>query len=233
MEHIMTEQVNFDEFTETYNAHLKEQTKLFTSNDGYFAQYKIDITKSISANPATILEFGCGIGRNIPFLKKAFPRSNIIGTDISLESLAVAQKTNPEVQFIPTTELSSSNMRFDLIFVASVYHHIPYNQRANVTKLIYESLAKQGQVIIFEHNPYNPVTRKIVSACPYDEGVILLAPRTLKKYVREAGFDLYRQGYCLFFPPWLPKFNTIEPYLKWLPLGGQYWVHATKYGKNI
>lgn len=224
----MNQQVNFDEFTDTYNAHLKEQTKLFTSNDGYFAQYKVDITKKIIANPLTILEFGCGIGRNVPFLKKAFPNSTIVGTDISLDSLAYAHKANPDVQFIPTAELSNSEMRFDLIFVASVYHHIPCNQRANVTKLLYNSLAPRGQLIIFEHNPYNPVTRKIVSNCPYDEGVVLLAPRTLKNFVREAGFELYRQGYCLFFPPWIPLMNAIEPYLKWLPMGGQYWVHATK-----
>ncbi len=224
----MTEEVNFDEFTETYNSLLKEQTKLFTSDDGYFAQYKINITKTISENPAKILEFGCGIGRNIPFLKEAYPNSTIFGTDISIESLDVAKKLNPQVQFVATSELPSCESHFDLIFVASVYHHIPCSQRANVTKLLYQSLAPGGQLIIFEHNPYNPVTRKIVSSCPFDKGVILLAPRTLKKYVREAGFDLYRQGFCLFFPPWLPLLNNIEPYLKWLPLGGQYWVHATK-----
>jgi SAM-dependent methyltransferase len=228
MEYTMTQQINFDDFTENYSAQLKEQTKLFTSDDSYFAQYKINITKKISKNPARILEFGCGIGRNISFLRAAFPDADIFGSDISLQSLTIAREMNPRVQFFSEKELSSRDELFDLIFIAGVYHHISPMQRTNVTKLLYKRLTPEGQLMIFEHNPYNPITRKIVSSCPYDKGVILLAPRTLKNHVREAGFGFYRQGFCLFFPPWLPFLSKLDPYLKWLPLGGQYWIQAVK-----
>ena len=35
-------------------------------------------------------------------------------------------------------------------------------------------LSEKGNIFITEHNPYNPVTRKIVSECAYDKDAILL-----------------------------------------------------------
>lgn len=224
----MTEQINFDDYTANYSAQLKEQTKLFTSDDAYFAQYKVNITKALTNTPARILEFGCGIGRNISFLKTAYPGAEIYGSDISLESLAVAREMNPQVQFIPEAELAGRNERFDLIFIAGVYHHIPCSERSSVTKQLYDRLAPGGELMIFEHNPYNPITRRIVSSCPYDKGVVLLSPKSLSQFIVDAGFSLFHRGYCLFFPPWLPYLSKLEPYLRWLPLGGQYWVRAIK-----
>ena len=43
-------------------------------------------------------------------------------------------------------------------------------------------LKNDGQLIIFEHNPLNPITRKIVKECEYDEDAILLTPKK-NKYV--------------------------------------------------
>ncbi|MBY0291760.1 MAG: class I SAM-dependent methyltransferase [Alphaproteobacteria bacterium] len=219
--------VNFDSFTKDYNQLLLEQTQFFTADEAYFAAYKVQIVKRlIKTTPVRILEYGCGIGRNIKFLKTAFTTSEIFGSDISEKSIEIAKKENPNVLFWVEGEQKLEEAGFDLIFVAGVFHHIPPPERFDVMKKLLNILNPGGNIFIFEHNPYNPITRKIVNSCPYDEGVILLPPRELKSYLQKAGFKNYQQGYTLFFPPAFKVLTCFESYLKWLPLGGQYWIRA-------
>ena len=35
-------------------------------------------------------------------------------------------------------------------------------------KTLFQRLVPGGIIVIFERNPFNPVTRKIVNTCPYD-----------------------------------------------------------------
>lgn len=82
---------------------------------------------------------------------------------------------------------------------------------------------------MFEHNPINPVTRRIVSNCAFDEGVVLLSAREVKTLLRSVnGVDVERAGYCLFVPEPLKKLNWLEGGLRWLPLGGQHFVVARR-----
>lgn len=224
----MNNKVDFDEFTENYNELLKENTKFFSANESYFSKYKIEIVRKAITSPVSrILEYGCGIGRNIPFLKEAFPNATIVGSDISVASLSIASNDYPDVEFFQ--EGATENTKpFDLIFVAGVFHHIPPAERSAAAALLFERLSPNGRVVIFEHNPFNPVTRKIVNNCPYDEDAILLKPIELKNILKQARLQLERHCYCLFLPPALRGIAKLERYLGWLPLGGQYWVQAKR-----
>lgn len=222
----MSNKVDFDEYTSNYNALLHEQTAFFSPNEEYFARYKVDIVRTrVSAPVSRILEFGCGIGRNISFLQKAFPQAVIRGYDISEAGLVIAREENPGVEF--TADLAALTGSYDLIFIAGVFHHIAVSERAGVTQRLLSLLAPQGNLIVFEHNPYNPVTRRIVSNCPYDADAVLLPPGELRALLASAGFAIVKSGYCLFIPPKLSLLAPLENLLQWLPLGGQYWVHAT------
>jgi SAM-dependent methyltransferase len=88
----MTNKVDFDNYTDNYNQLLNESTSFFSSSDEYFAKYKIDLVrKQTRISPKRILEYGCGIGRNIAFLKQEFPDALIFGSDISNASLEIAR----------------------------------------------------------------------------------------------------------------------------------------------
>jgi len=225
----MKNSVDFDKFTKNYNQLLNDSTNFFSPSEEYFAQYKVDIVKKKNTfETQSILEYGCGIGRNISFLASAFPGSSIHGSDISEASLEVARKINPEVYFFNENDLSTTDNVYDLIFVAGVFHHIPTESRKSAIKMLYRRLKTNGNIFIFEHNPFNPVTRRIVDKCPYDEDAILLKPLELKKYLQQGGLKLIDQSYCLFIPPKLSFLLFIEDYLQWLPLGGQYWTHARR-----
>lgn len=221
--------VDFDDYTDNYNSLLRESTGFFTESEAYFAKYKVDILRrEVPATTKRLLEYGCGIGRNIPFLRAAFPEATIAGSDISAASLEIARKENPGVEFF--LEQANTNVAepYEVIFIAGVFHHIPVRERASVMKALYQRLAPGGTIVIFEHNPFNPVTRKIVNDCPYDKDAVLLKPSKLKTLLIDAGLPVRRSAYCLFVPPSLSVLLSLEAKLGWLPLGGQYWVKATR-----
>lgn len=223
----MSNRVDFDDFTENYNQLLSEKTRFFSSNEKYFAWYKVDLVRKQVHSPVNrLLEYGCGIGRNIPFLQHAFPDAVIVGSDISRASLDIAQRDNAGVEFVQEDENTQSIGLFDVIFVAGVFHHVPIEQRVDVAKVLSRRLSPGGLLFVFEHNPFNPITRRIVSNCPYDEDAVLLKPSELQDILSQAALSTEHKAYCLFVPPSLSVLARLESLLGWLPLGGQYWLQA-------
>ena len=76
-------------------------------------------------------------------------------------------------------------------------------------------------MFVFEHNPYNPVTRRAVQQCPFDDDAILLSPREVRRLLAGAALSGVQQDYVLFFPRPLARLRPLEPWLKRCPLGAQ------------
>jgi SAM-dependent methyltransferase len=222
------EKIDFDDYSADYDALLHESTKLYADDSEYFARYKVDLVLSVASRPVKrVLEYGCGTGRNISHLEEAFPDAEIVGTDVSQASLRVAAKDHPRTCF----EVESDGLElglFDLIFVAGVFHHIPPPERGGAMATLARRLAPGGSLHVFEHNPFNPLTRRIVNTCPFDADAVLLKPAELRRLMLDAGLDLRLKSYCLFVPPRLSWLMPLEKYLAWLPLGGQYWLSAAR-----
>jgi hypothetical protein len=83
-------------------------------------------------------------------------------------------------------------------------------------------------LVIFEHNPANPVTRWVVERCPFDHDAILLPPSETCDYARAAGLRVLRRDYIVFMPRPLAWLRPMEPWLAWLPAGAQYAMSARK-----
>jgi SAM-dependent methyltransferase len=225
----MNRRVDFDDFTENYNQLLHEKTRFFSSGEEYFARYKVDLVRDRVSSPVSrLLEYGCGIGRNISFLQKAFPNANIVGSDVSGASLEVARRLHAGVEFVQENENADSIGQFDVIFVAGVFHHVPIEQRVDVARVLSKRLLPGGSLFVFEHNPFNPITRHIVSNCPYDADAVLLELSELERILKQASLRIENKAYCLFVPPRLSMLAWLEGKLSWLPLGGQYWVQAKR-----
>lgn len=220
--------IDFDDYSGSYDELLQESTKLFAEDAEYFARYKVELaTQQKNTLPIKrVLEYGCGTGRNIRYLQAAFPEAEVVGTDVSAESLRLARANNPMAEFkLESIDLAVG--KFDFIFIACVFHHIPLAEREGVMKTLATRLAPGGLIYIFEHNPFNPVTRKLVNSCPFDADAVLLKPEELQTLFRHAGIILNGVSYCLFVPPRLSWFIPVEKYLRWLPMGGQYWIRGT------
>ena len=109
-------------------------------------------------------------------------------------------------------------------------HHIDVSQREHILKECRRVLKVGGHIIIFEHNPYNPLTLKMVKECPFDEGVVLIKSCDLRKMLIRAGFDTkIKISYTIFMPRkrLFNKMIWLEKYLKWCKIGGQYYCIAT------
>ena len=85
-----------------------------------------------------------------------------------------------------------------------------------------------GSIFLFEHNPFNPVTRLIFERCAFDEGAVMLRLREVKALAESVGLSVTRSDYTLFFPRQLSFLRPMERLLGWLPLGAQYCVEMAK-----
>jgi SAM-dependent methyltransferase len=224
--------VNFDKFVNIYDKLLEEKTKFFSEHN-YFAKIKVHLAlrnlELSGFKRINILEFGCGTGRNIKYLKKYFANYNatIEVCDISKKSLKYVRNLHPKIRYFSCKEPNyyfDYLEKYDIIFIAGVYHLININDRLSATINILRMLKKNGQVIIFEHNPLNFITRKIVNSCEYDDDAILLRPSELINYYKKLDLILLKKRYYLLIPPKLFFLRFLEYFFSSIPLGGQYFL---------
>jgi len=91
-------------------------------------------------------------------------------------------------------------------------------------------MKKQGRYYLFEHNPLNPLTRYLVATCVFDKNAKLLRSNYTRSLLRSQHFRIVKKEFIIFFPRkgLLSGFMFLEKYLKWLPLGGQYFFVSEK-----
>jgi SAM-dependent methyltransferase len=219
---------NFDDYINSYSTELQNALGGLGGESSYFARRKVQVLKKTLSgkHPSVIIDYGSGMGALIPHLREFFPDAQICATDVSKLSLEHLQKTYPYVRIFAPDEIPPNSC--DVVVMSCVIHHVPTPSRQAVIGLVKQALKSGGSLCIFEHNPINPVTRKIVSNCVFDEGVELIQKRSLKNLIlRTGGFTQQRAGYFLFFPPRLKALAPLEEILSWLPLGGQHFSRFT------
>ena len=224
--------INFDEYVENYEDLTNKNLRFFNKSRKYFDSYKIEIASRIYKSPKNILDFGSGIGLCIPFIKEYFPTAKIYATDTSEKSLNYLSKKHEDINTLKTNDLHDYKNYFDLIIIVGVFHHVIKKERLNLMKEIEILLRNKGKIIIFEHNPYNFITKKLVKMCPYDDGVELIKMKELKHIINKSNIRIIDKGFTLFFPSIFFFLRKFEKYLKLLPLGGQYYISGLKNEKR-
>jgi len=220
----MNQRTDFDDWAADYVELAQKNVSFFDKDVTYFAEYKVRLIRNmVDLVGGRILDFGCGVGQSIPFFYRYFPMSRIVGCDISRRSLETAGRRIPSAEFFHPEELPPE-LRFDLIFSAGVFHHIPPQDRPKTVEFCRSRLANNGTLVIFEHNPCNPVTRRLVASCAFDKDASLLKRKRLAGLLAAAQLERIRWGYTLFFPVTLRLLGPLERYLERIPLGGQYYV---------
>jgi len=212
--------INFDQYSNDYKHYINDSINKFDKNLSYYHEKKIEITKYRAIhNPKNILDFGCGVGTMIPHMKKKFKKSKIYAFDESKDSLKFLKKRYP---FVSCLKNINGNIKFDLIFLSGVIHHIDRSMRKKILKKIYSLLKSTGKLIIFEHNPYNPLTNIVVKNCEFDRDAQLIKKKELINISENVNFKVVDSAYVYFFPTSMKKFQVLEKYLEWFFLGAQY-----------
>lgn len=226
----------FDRYASHYAATVNASIAASGENVEYFADLKASLAHRAmrGAQPAALLDFGCGTGLSTRALRRAFPSvTRMIGVDPSADSIRQAAESTPAEERIAyevsgPERLPVADATFDVVFAACVFHHIDRDQHGRWFREVERVLRPAGVFFLFEHNPYNPLTRRAVRDCPFDEGVVLLQPSYARRALRESGFAAAPPHYYFFFPPALGALRRLEPALSRVPLGAQYFVRAER-----
>lgn len=227
----------FDRFAEEYRQTHSGVLRRYGDAPEYFAEYKVrDLLSLLKRDrkggfKPRVLDFGAGIGSAIPHIAKYLPEAEIVCLDVSMESLAIGvQRFGDSAQFVAFDgqTLPFSDGCFDAVMAACVFHHIPPRAHQGLLRELRRVLRQDGVAMIYEHNPLNPLTRRVVQLCPFDEEAILIPSSTMRDSFVRAGFDEPRVRFRVFFPRQLSTLRPLERLLTWLPMGAQYYVTATK-----
>lgn len=229
------DEAEFDRFADEYRALHAANIRLSGESPEFFAEYKVADVAALLAGRFTdgpaILDFGAGVGTSVPYFRKHFPRCRLTCLDVSRRGLEVGQaRFGDQAQFVHFAgpRVPFADRSFDLVFFACVLHHIPHVEHPALLAEARRALRPHGMLVVFEHNPYNPLTVHAVNTCPFDDNAVLLTPARLRRSAGRAGFPPGVLRYRIFFPRALRALRPLERALRWLPLGAQYSYHAPR-----
>ena len=220
----------FDHHSDSYRDEVDASVRFTGQDVDFFARRKADellaSVRRLLGDPAGIraLDIGCGVGVTDGHLATSL--RELHGVDVSAEAVVVATEANPTVRYqtYDGSVLPFEAASFDLAFAICVLHHVEPADRRAFTAEAARVVKPGGLVVIFEHNPINPLTRVAVSRCEFDEGVQLLRRRESERLLEGAGLTVAASRYLLFVPVDAAWAHRIDRSLAWLPLGGQHQV---------
>jgi SAM-dependent methyltransferase len=188
------------------------------------ARRMLDLMRRFGETPAQahLLDIGCGVGlihRHIaPSLGAVF------GVDVAADAVEAAKRANPAARYqtYDGTRLPFSPRTFDAATTICVMHHVaPLRWPAFIAEAR-RVLRPGGLFLVFEHNPWNPFTRRAVSRCAFDFDAVLLSPRRLAGLLTQAGFSEVGYEFLFLTPFSSGPVQWIEDRLRRCPAGAQY-----------
>lgn len=232
--------VEFDIYAHRYSGGMENPVKSFLGkNLAAFIEIKAKwILRDLEKNPLKylnspkdirLLDFGCGTAELLRALCKMGFEGMLEGCDVSKEMLKEAacyrdDNCSFRLYLIERDKLIFADNSFDIVVASSIFHHIePLKHHQMLTELI-RVIKPGGRLIVFEHNPLNPVTKFIVKTTFIDRNAVLINATKFSKKIVLAGLSNIRVNYFLFSPPRLNSrmLESLEGYLSKIPLGGQY-----------
>ena len=174
----------------------------------------------------TALDVGCGPGL---FAARLSGRvASLHGVDVSEAMVARAREAvvGADFRVSEARRLPYEDGRFDLAFAVCVLHHVPSVDRPSLLGEMRRVTRPGGLVVVFEHNPLNPLTRRVVRSCTLDENVTLLRRKQVEAALGAAGLDVTDSEYLLVSPWRGPLVERLERGLAQIPVGAQYVVAA-------
>lgn len=222
--------MDFNETKETYRGQIERTIAFAGQGLDFYTRVKADYLGELAARllpdveRPRLLDVGCGHGYIHPGLSAAGFR--ITGVEVAEEVLPLARQANPGVEYrgYDGHRLPFEDGAFDVATAICVMHHVPPPQWPAFASELRRVLRPGGLAIVFEHNPWNPATRYVVSHNEIDADAVLLPPPRLRDLLRGAGLADVSSRSILFTPFGSPVFRGIDRRLGWLPLGAQYYA---------
>ena len=221
---------HFDSYNQTYDATVNSAIAFSGLKVDFFTKAKAHYLVRIlterfgDISRIELLDVGCGIGNLHPFLTKAVGRT--VGVDVSSDCIATARERNPSVDYrlYEGNRLPFADASFDVALTICVMHHVPPADWPLFARELRRVVKPRGVGLVFEHNPYNFLTRYVVSSCEFDKDAVLLNGGTAKRVLTEAGFSDVVVRHILSIPAASQSLLQVDKLFGRLPFGAQYYA---------
>lgn len=224
----------FDQHADRYSSTIDQSLAAYGASHDFFTRHKARLIKWILsregrvAQQMDLLDVGCGIGNIHELIGQEF--RSISGVDVSAASIEEARHRFPDYDYLTYDghRLPYADASKDMSIAICVFHHVPPDDWDEVAAEMLRVLRPGGLALVIEHNPWNPVTRRIVNRCPIDKDAVLLSrPKTVDLF-RRAGAARVQARSILSVPPKTDVLMRIDNMFGTLPFGAQYWCLAQK-----
>jgi ubiquinone/menaquinone biosynthesis C-methylase UbiE len=223
---------DFDRYAKDYEEVVDRSVSFTGRNSAFYARRKVDILEEVvrpelgSLQGLSLLDVGCGTGTTDRFLAQRV--RTLHGVDVSEEMLIQAKRNVPEAEFTwyDGEMLPFDDQTFDIVVAICVLHHVPPSMRSKVVSEMVRVSRPEGVVAVFEHNPYNPLTRHAVKECEIENDAVLLSARDTSEMLKESADTEPECRHYLFSPLGGAIGCSLDRHLRKIPFGGQYvaWV---------
>ena len=226
---------DFDDVGDRYEQLVEHSISFCGQTHGFYLEAKsrrlLDLVRRRLGDPADVraLDVGCGEGAMHPYLSEL---GALEGADPSHALIEAARRSNPQVTYHVASgeNLPLADGAFDLAIAVAVLHHVEPSLRPALLAELARVTRPGGLAVVFEHNPFNPLTRLAVARCSFDEDAELLRRRDTARGLAAAGVEPVESAYILFFPWRGSVWERLEHRLGRTPFGAQYYVAAERTG---
>ena len=227
-------EIDFDDYADQYQDEVRRSISFIGQEVDFFTETKARWLMALAErhvgplSTLRVLDVGCGVGLTDRYLIGHV--GSLEGVDTSAESVRRAARSVPRARYqaYDGGTLPYESGRFDLVFAICVFHHVPPAERPSLAREMARVLRPGGVAAIFEHNPWNPLTRLAVDRCEFDADAILLRRGESARLLTGAGLAMAQQDFIIFAPFRSRLVASAERLLGWLPLGAQYFVAGRK-----
>jgi SAM-dependent methyltransferase len=227
--------MDFNEYSDSYRKTVEDSFAIHGVEHDFFtrakARHLVGLAEAHLGRPAEleVLDVGCGVGETDRMLEGRF--RSLTGVDVAGQLLERAKEVNPWATYRSYTEgepIPLDDETFDLSFAICVLHHVPVADRERFVADMARVTRPGGMVAIIEHNPWNPLTRRTVSNCEFDQDAVLLSRPKTRRLLADQGLTPVDGAYTTFFTRDGRGFQRAERLLRRVPAGAQYYVAARK-----
>lgn len=224
----------FDRHADSYSATINKSLSLFGTEHDFFTRHKARLIDWLlaregrDAKQIDLLDVGCGIGNIHELIGERF--RSVVGVDVSAASIEEAKNRFPQHTYAAYDgdRLPMEDASVDMTLAIAVFHHVPPENWSNLATEMLRVLRPGGFALVIEHNPWNPVTQRIVRHCPIDQDAVLLSrPKTVALF-KDAGAADVEAKSILSVPPKTDFLMRIDNLFGPIPFGAQYWCLAHK-----
>lgn len=226
----------FDTRAPDYRDQLSRGLRLSGESKEYFARSRLAHLRAFWAaggrpEPATVIDYGCGVGDVTVLLAEAFPGARVLGVDPSKPFVEQARSTlrSDRVDFLQLEGYAPIAAEpACLVHLNGVVHHVPPAERPDFFRALHACVAPGGVVALFDNNPWNPGTHLVMRRIPFDRDVLPVPAGRVVRHLEAAGLHLLSRRFLFYFPAALRILRPLERRLEMLPFGAQYALYAQR-----